>query len=156
MVRHNRDQKVSVMSTPPSDPVDAPIVQPNYLAAETDQRITLAGLKLVRSLFNSPQLAPYFDWETLPGDEVQTDDELLDFSRQRGNTGYHLVGTCRMGPENDLHAVVDDELRVRGVENLRVIDASIMPMLPSANTFASTIAIAEKGADLIRGRSRPQ
>lgn len=139
-----------------SDPVDAPIVQPNYLAAETDQRLTLAGLKLVRSLFNSPQLAPYFDCETLPGDEVQTDDELLDFSRQRGNTGYHLVGTCRMGPENDLHAVVDDELRVRGVENLRVIDASIMPMLPSANTFASTIAIAEKGADLIRGRSRPQ
>ena len=72
--------------------------------------------------------------------------------RRRGNTGYHLIGTCRMGPESDARAVVDDELRVRGVDGLRVIDASIMPMLPSANTFASTIAIAEKGADMVLGR----
>ncbi|NKB56495.1 MAG: choline dehydrogenase [Alphaproteobacteria bacterium] len=135
------------------DPADAPIVQPNYLAAETDRRITLAGLQLVRKLFNSPELATYFDRETLPGADVTSDDELLDFARRRGNTGYHLVGTCRMGPENDGRNVVDDNLRVHGVENLRVIDASIMPMLPSANTFASTIAIAEKGADLIRGRT---
>ena len=77
---------------------------------------------------------------------------MLDFARRRGNTGYHLVGTCRMGPLSDSRSVVDDELRVHGVTGLRVIDASIMPMLPSANTFASTIAIAEKGADLIRGR----
>ena len=110
----------------------------------------------MRALFNSPQLAPYFDCETLPGVDVQSDDELLDFSRRRGNTGYHLVGTCRMGPESDVRAVVDDELRVRGVDGLRVVDASIMPMLPSANTFASTIAIAEKGADLILGRPPPQ
>ena len=79
-------------------------------------------------------------------------DELLDFARQRGNTGYHLVGTCRMGPATDKTAVVDEQLRVRGVEGLRVIDASIMPLLPSANTFAATIAITEKGADLVRGR----
>lgn len=135
-----------------SNPTDAPIVQPNYLAAEADQRITLAGLKLVRALFNSPELAPYFERETLPGSEVRTEDELLDFARKRGNTGYHLVGTCRMGPATDRTAVVDDELRVHGVQNLRVVDASIMPMLPSANTFASTIAIAEKGADMILGR----
>ena len=125
-------------------------MQPNYLAAAADQRITLAGLRLVRQLFHSPQLAPFFDCETLPGDDVQTDDELLDFSKRRGNTGYHLVGTCRMGPEGNSQAVVDDELRVRGVGRLRVIDASIMPMLPSATTFAATIAIAEKGADLVR------
>ncbi len=133
-----------------ADAADPPIVQPNYLAAAADQRITLAGLRLVRQLFHSPQLAPFFDCETLPGDDVQTDDELLDFSKRRGNTGYHLVGTCRMGPEGNSQAVVDDELRVRGVGRLRVIDASIMPMLPSANTFAATIAIAEKGADLVR------
>ncbi|MDD9906812.1 MAG: GMC family oxidoreductase N-terminal domain-containing protein [Rhodospirillaceae bacterium] len=147
-----RPESVGYVRAVSADPADPPIVQPNYLAAETDQRITLAGLKLVRALFNSPQLAPYFDHEILPGADVQTDDELLDFSRRRGNTGYHLVGTCRMGPESDARAVVDDELRVRGVDGLRVIDASIMPMLPSANTFASTIAIAEKGADMALGR----
>ena len=147
-----RPESVGYVRAVSADPADPPIVQPNYLAAEIDQRITLAGLKLVRALFNSPQLTPYFDHETLPGADVQTDDELLDFSRRRGNTGYHLVGTCRMGPESDARAVVDDELRVRGVDGLRVIDASIMPMLPSANTFASTIAIAEKGADMVLGR----
>ncbi len=132
------------------DPADAPRVQPNYLAAEADQRITLAGLRLVRALFNSKELAPYFDCETLPGPDVTSEDELLDFARRRGNTGYHLVGTCRMGPDTDATAVVDDTLRVHGVTGLRVVDASIMPMLPSANTFASTIAIAEKSADMIR------
>ncbi len=136
-----------------TNPADHPIVQPNYLAAEADQRITLAGLQLVRKLFNSPELAPYFECETLPGAEVTNDDELLDFARRRGNTGYHLVGTCRMGPKSDERTVVDDKLHVHGIENLRVIDASIMPMLPSANTFASTIAIAEKGADLIKGQT---
>lgn len=135
------------------DPADAPIVQPNYLAAEADRRITLAGLRLARALLNRPELNAYFESETLPGAAVTTDDDLLDFARRRGNTGYHLVGTCRMGPSTDQNAVVDDALRVHGVEGLRVIDASIMPMLPSANTFAATIAIAEKGADLIRGRS---
>jgi choline dehydrogenase len=131
------------------DPYDTPLVQPNYLAAETDRRITVAGLRLARALLNRPELAPYFERETLPGAKVNSDDELLDFARQRGNTGYHLVGTCRMGPAADGRSVVDDELRVHGVENLRVIDASIMPMLPSANTFAATIAIAEKGADMV-------
>ncbi len=135
------------------DPADAPVVQPNYLAAETDKRITLAGLRLARTLLSRPEMAPYFESETLPGADVDTDDELLDFARRRGNTGYHLVGTCRMGPADDARCVVDDALRVHGVQNLRVVDASIMPMLPSANTFASTIAIAEKGADLIRGRT---
>ena len=111
----------------------------------------MAGLRLARALLNRPELSSFFEIETLPGHEVRSDDELLDFARQYGNTGYHLVGTCRMGPASDMQAVVDDQLRVHGLENLRVIDASIMPMLPSANTFAATIAIAEKGADLIKG-----
>ena len=134
-----------------TNPVDAPAVQPNFLTAEEDRRITLAGLRLSRRLLGTPELARYFHSETLPGINIDSDDELLDFAKRRGNTGYHLVGTCRMGPKDDARSVVDDELRVIGAKGLRVIDASIMPVLPSANTFASTIAIAEKGADLIRG-----
>jgi len=88
----------------------------------------------------------------LPGADVQSDDELLDFAKRKGNMGYHLVGTAKMGPATDSGAVVDDQLRVHGLQALRIIDASVMPMLPSANTFASTIAIAEKGADLIKGK----
>jgi choline dehydrogenase len=148
-----RPESVGHVRATSRDPVVPPAVQPNYLAAETDRRITLAGLRLARRLLNSPQLARFFHSETLPGAEAESDDELLDFARRRGNTGYHLCGTAKMGPASDRMAVVDDALRVHGLEGLRVIDASIMPMLPSANTFAGTIAIAEKGADLARGRS---
>ena len=136
-----------------ADPGDNPVVQPNYLQAEADRTIMLAGVRLVRRIFNNPALAHYFDRETLPGAQVQSDAELLDFARQKGNTGYHLVGTCRMGPVSDPRSVVDPALRVIGVEGLRVVDASIMPRLPSANTFASTIAVAEKAADMIRGEA---
>ena len=132
-----------------ADPQEAPTVQPNYLAAEADQRITLAGLRLAREILHRPEMSHYFAHESQPGPDAQSDDELLDFARRRGNTGYHLVGTAKMGPENDAQAVVDNELCVHGLSGLRVIDASIMPMLPSANTFAATIAIAEKGSDLI-------
>ena len=148
-----RPQSTGYVRARSADAAEAPRVQPNYLAEAEDQRITLFGLRLARDLLHRPELANYFEAETLPGPGVQTDDEWLDFARRRGNTGYHLVGTCKMGPVSDKRAVVDDELRVHGLQGLRVVDASIMPMLPSANTFAATIAIAEKGADLIRGRS---
>lgn len=136
-----------------ADPAEPPAIQPNYLSAEADQRITLAGLRLARQILQRPELGRFFDHETMPGADVQSDDELLDFAKRKGNTGYHLVGTAKMGPATDARAVVDDQLRAHGLQGLRVIDASIMPMLPSANTFASTIAIAEKGADLIRRRA---
>lgn len=148
-----RPQSAGYVRIRSRDPADAPTVQPNYLAAETDQRLVVAGLKLARALLRRPELAPYFDRETLPGPSVASDDEFLDFARRRGNTGYHLVGTCRMGPADDRLAVVDDQLRVRGIDGLRVVDASIMPMIPSANTYAATLAIAEKAADMIRGRA---
>jgi choline dehydrogenase len=135
-----------------ADPADHPVIQPNYLAAEADRRVTLAGLRLCRQILNRPEMARYFDHETLPGPDATTDDELLDFARRRGNTGYHLVGTCSMGPDPSRGAVVDDQLRVHGADSLRVIDASVMPRLPSANTFAAAIMIGEKGADLVRGR----
>jgi choline dehydrogenase len=88
-----------------------------------------------------------------PGDKVQTDDEWLDFARVNGQTTYHVIGTCKMG--NDQMAVVDDELRVRGIDALRVVDASIMPTLVSGNTNAAVIMIAEKGADMIKAAQQP-
>jgi len=92
------------------------------------------------------------DRETLPGADVQTDDELLDFAFRNGSTTYHLIGTARMGPREDPTAVVDDRLLVHGMTGLRVVDASIMPAMVSANTYATTLMIAEKAADFIRGR----
>ena len=110
-------------------------------------------MHLGRRLMRTSLLAPYFERETAPGGDVQTDDELLDFARQNGTTVYHLIGTARMGPASDPDAVVDAQLRVHGLEALRVVDASIMPTMPSANTNAATMMIAEKGADMILGQA---
>ena len=88
-----------------------------------------------------------------PGPDVQTDEEWLDYARQYGSTAYHLIGTARMGPATDKTSVVDDQLRVHGLQGIRVVDASIMPNMPSANTYSSTMMIAEKASDMIRGRA---
>jgi choline dehydrogenase len=133
-----------------TDPFIDPVVQPNYLADPIDRRVTLGGIRLIRRLLASPELAPYVDRETLPGPDVKTDDELLDYARANGTTCYHLIGTARMGPATDPGAVVGDDLRVHGLQGLRVVDASIMPNMPSANTYATTLMIAERGADLVR------
>jgi len=138
-----------------TDVFEDPEINPNYLADPMDRRIHLGGMRLLRRLLSTPQLAPYVERETLPGPEVQMDDELLDFARRNGSTTYHLIGTARMGPASDPTAVVDDCLRVHGMEALRVVDASIMPNMPSANTYATTLMIAEKAADMIRGRHAP-
>jgi choline dehydrogenase len=129
-----------------------PVLQPNYLADAMDRRVTLGGLRLIRRLLASRELAGFVAGETLPGTEIQSDDELLDFAYRNGSTCYHLIGTARMGPETDPGAVVDDQLRVHGLSALRIADASIMPSMPSANTYATTLMIAEKASDLIRGR----
>jgi choline dehydrogenase len=131
-----------------ADPAAAPAVHPNYLAAETDQRTLVAGLKLCRQILADPQLERFIASEFLPGPDVQSDDELLDYARRRGGTVYHPTSTCKMGV--DAMAVVDPELRVRGVEGLRVADASVMPTVVSGNTNAATIMIGEKAADLAR------
>jgi choline dehydrogenase len=138
-----------------SDPFDAPIIQPNYLAEEFDRRVLLAGMKLARRLLKTKPLEPYYDREDVPGPHVQTDDELLDVARQRGTTTFHPAGTCKMGPASDPTAVVDDQLRVHGMEGLRVIDASIMPRMLSANLNAATMMLADRASDLVRGRTPP-
>src|SRR5260221_6991469 len=148
-----RPDSVGYVRARSADPFAAPIIQPNYLVAESDRRVLLAGMKLARRLISSEPLQKYFEREEFPGQGVQSDEELLGAAKQRGTTTFHLMGTCRMAPDNDPTAVVDDRLRVRGLENLRVVDASIMPTMPSANLNASVLMIAEKAADMIRGRA---
>ncbi len=139
-----------------ADPFEPPLIQPNYLAEAEDRRVLLAAMKLARRLLASEPLKPYFAYEAYPGPEVQSDDELLAVARERGTTTFHPMGTCRMGPASDPGAVVDDQLRVHGIEALRVIDASIMPMMLSANLNAASLMIGEKGADLVLGRPAPE
>ena len=134
-----------------ADPMADPMLQPNYLADERDQAGMVVALKLARRLLQTDAMRPYVDQETLPGPGVTTDDEWLDYARARTGTAYHLGGSCRMGPAAAPDAVVGTDLRVHGIERLRVVDASVMPMLPSANTQAATLMIAEKAADAIRG-----
>ena len=139
-----------------ADPFEPPIIQTNYLVAELDRRVVVAGMKLARRLLSSAPLAPYYAYEDFPGPDVQTDDEFLAAATQRGTTTFHPGCTCRMGPADSTWAVVDDQLRVHGLQNLRVIDASIMPRMISANLNASTMMIADKASDLIRGRKLPE
>ena len=134
-----------------NDPHQAPAINPRYLSHETDRRAAIGGLRAVRRLFAAKPLAPYMVGEMLPGGNVQSDDELLDYLHQTGSTVFHATCTCKMG--RDPLAVVDDRLRVHGLDGLRVIDASVMPSVTSTNTNAPTIMIAEKGAAMIRAEA---
>ena len=133
-------------------PGDAPAINPRYLSEESDRRAVIGGLRFARRLFATPPLQQFVRDETLPGLQVQSDDELLDYARQYGGTCYHASCTCMMGQHP--MAVVDDELRVHGLDGLRVIDTSVMPAVTSTNTNAPTIMIAEKAAAIIKGAER--
>ena len=135
-----------------SRPEEQPSINPRYLDDERDQRAIVGGLRRVRQWFEQPALARYVVAETLPGPDVQTDDEFLAFARQTGTTVFHASCSCRMG--QDPMAVVDDRLQVHGLQGLRVIDASVMPAVTSTNTNAPTLMIAEKGAAMIRDDAR--
>lgn len=136
-----------------ADPMAAPSMQPNYLSTEHDRQMMIAGARLTRAIASSPGLAPYVAEELQPGAGALDDASLLEAAREHGSSGYHPVGTCRMG--SDAGAVVDPRLRVNGVANLRVVDASVMPTLVSGNTNLPTIMIAEKAADMILQDARP-
>ena len=152
----HRPQSKGFVRARSADPFDKPAIQPNYMAEESDRRGTVAAMKLARRLMHTAPMQPYLDGEAYPGEDVRSDDELLEAARHWGNTTFHVMGTCRMGPPSDPTAVVDDRLRVHGLDALRVIDASVMPAMISANLNAATMMIAEKGADLVLGRPAPE
>jgi choline dehydrogenase len=131
-----------------SNATDAPAITLNYLSSEADLNVAVAGLRLTRQIMASPALARFSPAEWLPGVGLESDDELRDAAASLGTTIFHPVGTCKMGQDD--RAVVDDRLRVHGIEGLRVVDASIMPQITSGNTNAPTVMIAEKGAEFIR------
>jgi choline dehydrogenase len=135
-----------------ADPTMAPEIRINYLSTEVDRIANVEGLKVLRRILQAPALRPYVMQEVDPGAKVSTDEELLNYCRARGSTIYHPTSTCRMG--SDPLAVVDQSLRVRGLEGLRVVDGSIMPDLVSGNTNAAIIMIAEKASDMILQDSR--
>src|SRR3712207_465728 len=141
------DSRGTVMARS-ADPFERPAIRPNYLSARSDAQVLVAGIRLTRRIFEAPALAQHSVREILPGPEVESDDSLLAHARTYGTTIYHPVGTCRMG--EDPASVVDSRLRVRGIDGLRVIDASVMPTLTTGNTNAPTIMIAERGAAMIR------
>src|SRR5215468_11162266 len=130
-----------------ADPSAPPEIRINYLATETDRTAFIDGIRILRKILAAPALKSYCQAEVYPGGNVTSDEDVLDFCRKTGSTVYHPTSTCRMG--NDPLAVVDQRLRVRGIEGLRVVDASVMPDLMSGNTNAPTIMIAEKASDMI-------
>ena len=135
-----------------ADPAEPPAIRINFLADERDQRAIVAGMRWIRRLARQPALAPLVEAETRPGDGRESDEDLLDYAAHYLSSGHHAAGTCRMGHADDELAVVDPQLRVRGVDGLRVADASVMPSIVSGNTNAVCVAIGEKCADLVRGR----
>ncbi len=130
-----------------ADPRRAPAIRFNFLSSPSDAALTARAIRVARAVMTAPAMGPLRVTELAPGESRASDDEILDWVRQAAETTYHPVGTCRMG--QDTMAVVDSELRVRGVAGLRVADASVMPTMTSGNTNAPAIMIGEKAADMI-------
>ena len=130
-----------------NNPNDAPALLHNYLAEEEDRLKMIAAVRKTRAIFEAPVFNEHRREELIPGPEIQSDEDILEFIRNTGESVYHPVGSCKMG--NDEMAVVDDRLKVHGIEGLRVADASIMPTLISGNTNATAVLIGERCADFI-------
>lgn len=141
--------RVSITST---DPAAAPRIEPRYFERSIDRQTIVAGVRMLRDIHRQPAFRQMWSEEVVPGSGVETDEEIWNAVRSMGGTVFHPVGTCRMGA--DSAAVLDPQLRVRGVENLRVIDASVMPRIVSANSNAATLMVAEKGAAMLIGDSQ--
>ena len=136
-----------------TDPLEPPAMQPHYLSTPEDRATLIAGIRLARKLAATNAMRPYVESEYRPGDAAVSDDDLLEFAKDTGGTIFHPSGTTRMGPASDPMAVVDPELRVHGIDRLRVVDCGIMPTLVSGNTNVPVVMIAEKAADMILGSS---
>ncbi len=132
------------------NPLAHAAIQPCYFSAQSDVTAMIEAIKISRHVIHQPAFDAYRGDEILPGVSVQSDDEIHEYLRQHGETLYHPTGTCKMGPDSDPMAVVNPQLQVRGVEGLRVVDASIMPNVTRGNTNAPTIMIAEKAADMMK------
>nr|WP_328765894.1 GMC oxidoreductase [Devosia aurantiaca] len=133
-----------------ADPSVAPRIEPRYFEREIDRRTIVEGVKMLREIHEQPAFRALWDEEVVPGAAFETDEQIWNAVRIMGGTVFHPVGTCRMG--SDSTAVLDPQLRVRGIDNLRVIDASVMPKIVSANTNAATLMVAEKGSAMVLGR----
>jgi choline dehydrogenase-like flavoprotein len=142
-------RSVGTVTLRTADPLDPPLIDPRYLSADEDLRVLVDGTRLAREIVATNPLSAYVREELAPGSDVQSDDGLAEEVRGRAQTLYHPVGSCRMG--TDEAAVVDPQLRVRGLEGLRVVDASVIPRIPRGHTNWPTVMVAEKAADLIRG-----
>ena len=134
-----------------ADPSQAPAIKPNYLSTDEDRRVAANSIRVTREIVAQPALAAFHPVEYLPGRQVRSDDEagLVKAAGDIGTTIFHPVGTASMGRDDDPRAVVDERLRVIGIDGLRVIDASVMPTITSGNTNSPTMMIAEKGAAMI-------
>lgn len=147
-----RPQSVGSIHVKSADPFQPPAIKPNFLAVEEDRACLVEGMRIARRIIDQPAMDPYRAFEMNPGPDVQTDADFLEFARRTGQTIYHPVGTCSMG--TGPQAVVDPSLRVKGLDGLRVVDASVMPTLVSANTAAAVMMLAEKAADIIRADAK--
>jgi choline dehydrogenase len=139
-----------------SDPLEAPAIQPNYLSTDEDRRVAADSIRVTRRIVAQPALRAFQPVEYLPGESVRDDDEaaLMKSAGDVGTTIFHPVGTAKMGRDDDAMAVLDERLRVRGVAGLRVVDASVMPIITSGNTAAPSMMIGEKGAQMVREDAR--
>ena len=146
-INQNRPESKGSVHINSNDPFNVPQIKFNFLSSSIDIESLIGGIRKIRELMLSKPMNEFTGVEILPGKDIQTDEDILGFIRDKAETAYHPVGTCKMG--NDKLAVVDNELKVHGIKNLRIADASIMPTLISGNTNAVCMMIGEKCADLI-------
>ena len=147
-----RPRSRGTIRLPDADPKSAPLIDPNYWSDPHDREMAIKGLQVARDIMNQPALRKYVQNEVLPGRGVTTEAQLFDYACANAKTDHHPVGTCRIGRASDPTSVVTPDLKLIGIEGLRVVDASVMPLVPSCNTNAPTIMVAEKAADHILGR----